>query len=138
MSKYSCYFLASVAIVLLLAGCAGTSEIKARLGQEFSLSVGQTALIAGENLKIRFEEVAGDSRCPRNVTCVWEGKVDCTVVITENALSHQISLVQPGLTDQYSIATYQDYQLTFRVEPYPEEGKQIPANDYRLLLTISK
>ena len=138
MWKYSFYLLASVAIVLLLVSCAGTGEVKASLGEELSLSVGQTVVITGEDLEINFIEVPEDSRCARDVKCIWEGRVSCVVEITDNGSSYRMTLIQPGLTDQYARETYKDYQLTFKVEPYPEEGKEIAADEYRLLLTVSK
>ena len=138
MLKYSFYLSACVAIVLLLGGCIGTGGVKADLGQEFSLSIGQTATIEGENLQIRFEEVVEDSRCPTGATCVWEGRVSLTVEITENDSPYRMVLIQPGLTDQYTRETYQGYQLTFKVEPYPEVDQEIAPGEYRLLLTVSK
>ena len=138
MWKYSFYLLTSVFIVLLLGSCTGTGEVKASLDQEFSLSIGQSALIAEENLQIGFEEVAEDSRCAKNVTCIWAGRVSSVVEITDNGSSNMIMLTQPGLTDQYAKETYKEYQLTFNVEPYPEAGKEIAADEYRLLLIVSK
>ncbi len=124
--------------VVLLGGCVVTGGVKADPGQEFSLSIGQTATIEGENLHIRFEEVVEDSRCPTGATCVWEGRVSLTVEITENGSPYRMVLIQPGLTDQYTRETYQGYQLTFKVEPYPEVDQEIAPSDYRLLLTVSK
>ena len=138
MLKYSLKLLIFLAIVLLLSSCAGAGKVKVGLDEEFSLSVGQTALITGENLQIRFEEVTEDSRCPKNATCIWEGRVSCAVEISDNNSPHRMTLAQPGLTDQYTIETYEDYQLTFKVEPYPEVGREIPPNEYRLLLIVSK
>jgi len=138
MSKYSISLLASIAIALLLGSCAGTGEVKAQLGEEFSLRIGQSAIIAGENLQIKFEEVSEDSRCPKNVTCVWAGRVSCVVGITVNDSSYRMALIQPGMTDQYATETYEDYQFTFNVEPYPEADKVIAADEYRLLLIVSK
>lgn len=139
MSKFSLYFLAVLALVLLLSGCAGEpGEIKARLGEEFSLSIGQSASITGEDLIIEFEEVVEDSRCPKNVTCVWAGRVSCIIEITDRDSSYRMVLTQPGLTDQYSRETYKEYQLAFRVAPYPEAGKKIAPDEYRLLLKVSK
>ncbi len=38
---------------------------EAGLGQEITLSKGQAAVIASEDLKVKFMEVISDSRCPR-------------------------------------------------------------------------
>ncbi len=139
MKKHGLYLLAFVATLLLLASCVVTpGEVKADLGQEFSLSIGQSAQISGENLLIKFKEVVEDSRCPEGATCIWEGRVSAIVEITENGSPYQIVLTQPGLTDEYAEETYKEYRLTIKVEPYPEVGKEIASADYRLLLTVSK
>ncbi len=138
MWKYIFYLLASVAIILLIGSCAGTSEVKASLDEEFSLGIDQSVLIAGEGLRIKFVEVSEDSRCSKGVTCVWEGRVNAVVEISDNDSSCRMELIQPGLIDQYARETYEGYQLTFKVEPYPEAGKEITADEYRLLLIVSK
>ena len=139
MKKYGLYLLACVATLLLLGGCVVTSgEIKVSPGRELSLSIGQSAVISGENLEIKFKEVVEDSRCPKGATCIWEGRVSAIVEITENGSPYQIVLTQPGLTDEYAEETYKEYQLTFKVEPYPEVDKEIAADEYRLLLIVSK
>ncbi len=138
-SKFGLYLLAGVAVFLLLGGCGVVpGEVKADLGQEFSLSIGQSAVISGENLEIKFKEVVEDSRCPEGATCVWEGRVSAIVEITENGSPYQMVLIQPGLTDEYAEETYKEYRLTFKVEPYPEVGTEIVTADYWLLLTVSK
>jgi hypothetical protein len=138
MRKYIFYFLASFIIVMISGGCAGSGGVKASLGQEVSLSVGQSIAITGEDLEVRFVEVTEDSRCPKNVTCVWEGRVSAVVEISADGSSQQLKLTQPGLTEQPAVEAYEEYQLTFKVDPYPEEGKKIAADEYRLLLIVGK
>jgi len=110
---------------------------KVGLGQEFSLAVGQGALITGEGLGIKFVEVLEDSRCPKGATCIWEGKVDVIIELTDGGSSYQMTLSQPGLSDQYSSETYKGYKFSFNVNPYPEADKQISPDEYRLSLIIS-
>jgi hypothetical protein len=43
------------------------------LEQEFKLKVGESAKALREGLKVEFDSVAEDSRCPRGVTCIWAG-----------------------------------------------------------------
>jgi len=135
---YCLCVLAIVAVVLLLPGCSGQAgEVKARLGEEFSLAIGRTALIEESSLKIKFAEVIEDSRCPEDVTCIWAGRVSCIVIITDNGHPYGMTLTEPGLTDQYAKEAYREYQLAFHVEPYPEAGKRINKDQYRLLLIVS-
>lgn len=65
--------LALLLILLALAGCAQPPSIEAILGQEFTLTEGGEALLEGEKLKVRFDSVVEDIRCPPNVSCVWQG-----------------------------------------------------------------
>lgn len=139
MSRCCCYLLASLAIVLVLGSCAReTEEVRGSLGQESSVRVGQSVTIDGEELQIRFVEVVEDSRCPRDVNCVWEGKVSCIVEITHRGSLHRVVLIQPGLTSQPSSEPFREYQMSFHVEPYPEADREIPQDEYRLLLTVDK
>ena len=132
--------LVIVLVALLPAGAAcRLGDAEASLGQQFSLAIGKGAQITGENLKISFKEVVEDSRCARDVTCIWEGRVVSLLEITRDGVVTEITLTQPGLTDQPAAESYQGYTFTFNVEPYPEEAeKPIESGEYRLLLTLSK
>ena len=139
MLKYGVYILVAIAITSLLLGCATTpGEVKANLGEELSLGIGQTARITGQDLTISFQKVTEDSRCPRDVTCIWAGQASCSVRLTRGNSSYNIVLTEPGLTEQYTRESYNGYQLAFRVQPYPREGEKITPDDYRLLLVVSK
>ena len=109
------------------------------LGQEFTLSIGQSALIQGENLAIKFIEVTSDSRCPSDVTCIWAGEVSCLTEVTKGNLNpYKLVLTQPGLTDQATTQDFDGYEFIFRVDPYPAAGKQITKDEYRLVMTVAK
>ena len=137
--KKSALFLAFLVALLSIVSACRPWDIEAGLGQEFSIAIGQKAEITGENLEISFKEVSEDSRCARDVTCIWEGRVICLLEITQDSVSNEITLTQPGLTDQAAQESLQGYTFTFNVEPYPEEAeKQIKSSEYRLLLTLSQ
>jgi hypothetical protein len=137
MRKCGLSILALAAITLLLCLCLACGS-RIELGQEFSLSIGQSAIIADEDLEITFEEITEDSRCPRDVVCIWEGRIVCSAKFTEGENAYDIELTQPGLSDEYTQEVYRGYQFTFRVEPYPEADQVILDSEYRLLLTITK
>lgn len=112
--------------------------VKAELGEEFTLRIGQTAWIEGEQLFIRFNGIRNDSRCPRDVTCIWAGEVLCEMTVTWRGMTTDIVLGEPGLTAPPVGYYYEDYQFICSVEPYPEAGQQISTADYRLILTVVK
>jgi hypothetical protein len=125
--------------ILLPLGCKQTlPSATVKLGQEFQLNIRQSATLSDADLKVKFDDVIEDSRCPGDVVCIWAGRVSCMMEITiDNAINKTV-LTQSGLTGDYTTEQYQQYQLRFRVEPYPRTDTEIKDSDYRLLLTITK
>lgn len=123
----------------IVIGQAGRGNVTARLGDEMSLPIGQTAVVSGEGLTIEFRSVPEDSRCARDVTCVWAGQVRCAVDVTANGDTTSLDLIQPGLTDAPASQEHGGYVFTFSVDPYPEEaGLGIAPGDYVLRLTVNR
>ena len=52
---------------------ARTTANSVNTDQEFELGPGQSVLVGPEPLKITFDAITADSRCPPEVQCVWEG-----------------------------------------------------------------
>ena len=126
-------------LILPLAACGSTpTEVYADPGEEFSLSIGQSAALKGQALRITFEDVIEDSRCPSDVTCIWAGRVSCIIKLVDGSSPYRMVLTESGLTDQYTRETYRKYQLAFQVRPYPEAGQSIRRDEYRLQLIVSK
>jgi hypothetical protein len=92
------HILSAFLIITVFLANTGCSETKVSLGQDFPLRVGQSASIKGEELQIKFLEVVADSRCPRGVTCIWEGEVSCMVTIKYRGSLQQMMLTEPGST----------------------------------------
>lgn len=113
------------------------TDVTVGLGEVFTIGVGQSAWIAGEDMTVIFNEVISDSRCPQNVTCIWEGVASSDVTIMYRGENYSVVLSQPGLTEQAE-DNFIDYILTYSLNPYPREGEEISPNDYRLTLTLTK
>ena len=139
MEKFRFGLLAVLLLSVFLAGCGGgAEEVVANPGQEVSLSIGQSVSIQGEGLKLKFLEVVNDSRCAKNVVCVWQGQASCLVEITYMELLHRLTLTQPGLTDEPSQLDFREYVIEFALAPYPVAGKEIGRDEYRLQLVVTK
>ncbi len=137
MRIYTTYFVIVLTAFLVASNCGGAYNSQARIDEEFSLSVGQRAFIVQENLAIKFKEVLEDSRCPRDVTCIWAGRVTCAIELTKAGVVNELLLSQSGLTNGYSSESYDGYELSFRVTPYPKSGEKIAQDKYRLHLIIT-
>jgi len=133
MFKYMVWILPVVLIIF--SGCSGGTNVQ--LGEKFTLSIGESASISGEDLEVYFKEVVGDSRCPQGVTCIWAGEATSVIKITHSGTSYEKVLTQPGLTEPPQ-DEFQDYIIVFDLKPYPQENVQTGEEDYRLQLEIRK
>ncbi len=126
--------------VLLLAGCATVSaaEGKIKLGQEFTLPVGQSVTIADENLTLKFETVLTDSRAPKGAQAIWAGEAKCQLSVTAQGQTTTVVLTEKGGTDGATQGTIGQCKVSFQLQPYPEVGRQPAAGDYKLVLTLTK
>jgi len=133
------YLLIFTAISLISFTACSNNQVAVTvgLGEVFTIGVGQSARIAEEDMTITFNEVIGDSRCPKNVTCVWEGVASSNTTIVYQGKDYTVVLNSPGLTEQAK-ETFINYTLTYSLNPYPREGEEISPNDYRLTLTLIK
>ena len=78
-----------------------------------------------------------DSRCPKNVQCVWAGDVDINLEIFHK--SAKIDTILNLNTPNNLPYTFYGYDWKInRVEPYPEFGQHIDQSDYIITLTITK
>jgi hypothetical protein len=138
MQKYLVFLAAAMALLLLSACRAQPAENKTGLGEEVSLTEGQATAIKGEPLQLKFVDVAGDSRCPTGVTCIWAGQVKCNVEMTYRDSVELQALVQSGGSSSYTSFNYKEYRIDFDVLPYPEAGKEISQSEYRLKVKVTK
>jgi hypothetical protein len=127
-------------LIFGLAACAPASEtgIEASLGKEVTLSPGQAVTLTGEDLSLIFKSVTADSRCPQGVTCVWAGEAGCRVVVTLQGAASETVLKTGGGTAGWTRSVFDIYTLYFSLSPYPEAGKTIASQDYRLHLKVLK
>ena len=139
MFRHLVWAVIALSVIILAPGCSNSAEKTGiALGQEFGLRLGQTAEINGEPLEIKFLELVGDSRCPRNAVCIWAGEVTTVIEVTYQGSLYRKALVKSGAAAEYATADFQEYEIRFDVQPYPEAGRKIPPEDYRLQLIISR
>ena len=109
----------------------------AAIGQPFSLTPDHTAIIGQDELRVRFDNVVQDYRCPRQLLCVQAGEVTVAVTVASSQ-QHATSYVLGGVTDydgtleQPATVEHAGYTLRLtQVTPYPEGADtDIPADAY--------
>jgi hypothetical protein len=120
------------------AGAAPTPGGCPCLDREFSLTVGAPATIQGEQLEIRVESVGPDSRCPVNVTCVWEGDAQVTIGLSRQAQAP--GRLQLHTSQQFATeGTYLNYRVRLTaLMPAPRDGNPIESGSYSATLVVSR
>ncbi|HEU5221491.1 MAG TPA: hypothetical protein VFU58_05475 [Candidatus Nitrosotalea sp.] len=106
---------------------------------QFQLRPNQTAS-EPNNIDVKFLNVTDDSRCPSDVTCIWQGKSTITVNVVKSGQNVGDFSLTSGLGDKNATAQILDgyfLQLT-KIEPYPKSGTTTPLSDYVATFELSK
>ncbi len=113
------------------------SRVEVRSGDTFTLAPGQRAMVRGAGLEIRFIEVAADSRCPLDVTCIWEGDAEVTVETAQGSVERSFVLHTAGAPTSSRPAELDGYTLELvGLEPLPRSDEAIPQASYRATLRV--
>lgn len=112
------------------------------LNQQVEVKFGDSVTLKGENLTISFLDIQ-DSRCPKEVNCMTEGKAKIQLQVQGKDLNETIQLVAKGLcykTDGScgDEAMANEYKVKlFNVNPYPEQ-KTAAKEKYVATIVVSK
>jgi len=105
-----------------------------------------SVLQGGEQLEfgdksIRFKEVISDSRCPKDVTCVWAGEAKVMIEIFEKGklINEKLVVINAYAIDEIPLQFSAEggiYSITaFRLFPYPSTASK---KDYTLEMQVSE
>jgi len=130
--------LAVLALALVTACMDRVANPTVPIPSDFTLAVGQHVTVQPDNVEIGFRKVQGDSRCPTNVLCFWQGEAGVQLTLT-NA-THQTQRVGISVEGHGSgTAEAMGYRITaVRLDPYPQAAGPIPQPAYRVTLHIEQ
>jgi hypothetical protein len=130
-----------ITMLLLSVGC--NKELTGiEVGEEFKLAYNQKATITdqqtGESIKVKFEELIVDSRCPTGALCMWEGAVTLELLIN-NTRKIQVTHSAGSMNDTIIITDNGDYKVALiEADPYPIWNITTNKRDYVATLKIMK
>ena len=131
---------------VVIAGClacgtskAVTSESPATtevaVDNEFELAPGQAAAFAALGLTVRFYSVTNDSRCPRDVQCVWAGNAKVLVTLKRTGgVAYQSAL--NSFTDPKSVKDGNETLTLVSVLPETDTRHPITPGEYRARFVV--
>lgn len=123
--------------LLIIIAFSLTSCDKETFPESFTIGLGSEFKINNEyfssdkSLIFSITEI-NDSRCPSDVICVWEGKADVKIEVT-NPVRGSILLS----TYKHQIDTIGNYSFELKnISPYPISTKAIKLKEYSVTLKI--
>jgi hypothetical protein len=128
--KYSALLTCALLIIPTIVFADNTVQ----LGIPFQLGFNQT--ITMQDLQIKIANLT-DSRCPSDVTCIWQGPAKILININKNRQSlGNFSLI---LNDKnLETRSFDHYSIRLiEVNPYPISTKKIQLSDYDVTLKLS-
>jgi len=132
----------SIATIALGNSCSKTTDKRLSEGTvELKLHESAEGRIKGDKVKLGFDAVVSDSRCPANAMCIWQGAATATFSFTKNGDTHRFNLstitMEPHYTKDTVIA---GYKIEFiHLLPYPGTyTPPAPDNQIKAELKITK
>lgn len=112
-----------------------SGDINIELNREFELGVNDSGTLNSECLKIVFDSVSEDSRCPEGVNCIWSGNAVVKLIVSKNGKDE--TELELNTNIEPSSSSYKGLDISLkRLSPYPKEGVSIRNENYRAALLI--
>lgn len=124
---------------LLLVSPPESAAQTARVGREFEVKVGRVVKLDGGRLWLKFAQVAEDSRCPADVTCVWAGSAAVLIEVGGKGWREKRTLTLN--TNKGEAEAGYGRRYTVRLEalsPQPRSDRKIRQGQYTATLLVSK
>ncbi|HET8864710.1 MAG TPA: hypothetical protein VFM80_03360 [Gracilimonas sp.] len=118
----------------LILGCQDSViTVNPEIGETFKIKYGESLVFQDEQISVRFDELAEDSRCPDDVACVWAG--NARIIIQLNDLEADLNTYSDP--KEANISQYNVKLLS--LSPYPKAEENINKEDYtaELLVTMN-
>jgi hypothetical protein len=111
-------------------------QIEVALDEPFLVRVGQSAEIAGADLRIRFDRVGEDSRCPSDVVCVWGGNARVQLTVEADGEVEALEL-NSGMDPRSTVL--KGFRLSLEaVEPEARTTITIDPAEYLVSLRVTR
>jgi hypothetical protein len=106
--------------------------------QRVTLAPGESAAIGGTDASIWLRGVTSDSRCPRTVQCITAGRATVELELADTSLEAPTVMVPLSTAPYEDMATVHGYIMVrlLAVTPYPDSAVPIPADEYRVTLSV--
>lgn len=126
----------TLAPILLAVACStGPAGPNAQQNgrDEIVIRYGETVVVPGTILEVGFSALVGDSRCPSDVLCIWEGEGTVELGISAGDGPTVLYEVTVGETVYHAGHSF----TLVKLEPYPISTRPHVPEDYVVHLRVS-
>jgi len=108
-------------LLLLFIASFGYAQTEVAKTPQIVFKIGLGDTVTNDGIKIQFEEMLEDSRCPVNVQCVWAGQARVKVNISGPDMPEESLDLIVGKKDKNVLCTVNGYILkAMTLAPYPD------------------
>lgn len=108
----------------------------AQTTSQVTLLAGKQKTVTRDKLKIKFVSVE-DSRCPKDVDCIWAGNVKVTIKVTNRKGESKTFDLNSNL--ETKPVRFEGYEIKLgSVTPYPKANAPTSPNGYTASFTVTK
>ncbi len=136
------FVILSMSVIAMAHSCSKSGDKRLAEGT-IELKFNETASgnINGDHVKLSFDAVMSDSRCPANAMCIWQGAATASFTFIKNGNTNRFNLSTITMPPHYTKDTViAGYKIEFvNLLPYPGTvPNPIPDNDRKAELKITK
>ena len=127
--------LLTLALAFDVAACDSPTTPSVTIDQQVTMAPGEQVQVTDTSLRIRFEGVVNDSRCPIDAICVLGGDAEVRLTASNDGAPQMLTLH----TGSMAPVTFDGF--TFRLvelTPYPFSSQPFPPSDYRATLRVTR
>lgn len=132
---------ATIVASLLLTSCSvvgSAPQEGAASAMVFTLRIGESALSGDGSLRIGFEDVTADSRCPKGERCVSAGDAVVRVWLQPRSGQREVRELHVTPAARQSARVLSHEVRLIRLDPYPVTGSVVARENYVLTLRLDR
>lgn len=133
-------YIIPVSIVIMAHSCS-KKDVELKEGTiEITVKRCGSGAIAGDNIRICFDSLISDSRCPANAMCVWAGSALAKFSLTKNGESTSFNLATLKYGSYNKDTVILGYKIEFvNLSPYPGTvPTPVPPHQIKAELKITR
>jgi hypothetical protein len=128
--------LSHVFVTIAVAAALHNNVIAPGLGRPIELKPGEATTIEG--LRITFDGVRKDSRCPTGAQCVWAGDASAVFTLEKPPAGAQHATLHTSSRFERQ-SRYDAFVVRLvDVKPHPTQELTIAAGDYRATIVVTR